>query len=255
MALALKVDLTVQTAPDADATFEKSSSGPIEISELVTSLDHQIVDEGTLNAGETNRSVALLPITSVKFLLIEAENDIQITLGGGAATGAAIEGSGGTYNTGFTGGETLNVDIDGVTLNVVFDVADQSLQQVINRINSVAALAGFAVGVASNNGSGQLRLASPTTGSSSIVDITSGTALVTLGLTVSTSTGLDATPGSSPITLRRLGDASSSADLSGLKAYALMTVVTGSLSITNLSATEKVGYRMLLVGDYTVDSC
>lgn len=253
MALALKVDWTVQTAPNADTTFQTSAAGPITISELVTSLDHLTVDEGTLAAGETNRVVQFSPVTAAKLLVVVAEGDIQISLGGGAATSGSITGVGGSYPTGFVGNETLLVTIDATPLTVVFTAADQSLAQVVNRINSVAALAGFAVGVAANNGSGQLRLTSPTTGTTSIVSITGGTGLTALGLSVSSSTGINSTPGSSPITLRRMADPAS--DLTGLKAYALMTVATGSMTITNLSGTDACPYKVLLVGDYTADVC
>jgi len=89
---------------------------------------------------------------------------------------------GGTYPTGFIGGETLNLVVDSVSFTTTFDLADQTLTAVINRINSYANVAG--VGVIATNVGSELCLTSNTTGAGSEVTISGGTGAVTLGLTV-----------------------------------------------------------------------
>jgi hypothetical protein len=90
---------------------------------------------------------------------------------------AAITGTAGTYPTGFVGGETLQVSIDGgATQIVTFTAADQTLAQVITRINSSTAST-----IAFDNG-GQLELRSLLQGYSASIEVVGGTALSTFGL-------------------------------------------------------------------------
>ncbi len=79
-------------------------------------------------------------------------------------------GAGGAYPTGFLGGEYLDLEIDGVAFRTVFLVADQTLADVVNRINAAAAFAGLNGAVASDSG-GELRLTSLITGIASIVNV------------------------------------------------------------------------------------
>ena len=93
-----------------------------------------------------------------------------------AAVGSIL-GSGGTYPTGFVGGETLELSIDGGgTQVVVFDAADQTLAQVVDRINAVTASS-----IASDNG-GELQLDSRIRGFSGSIEVVGGTSLAILGL-------------------------------------------------------------------------
>ena len=99
---------------------------------------------------------------------------VTSTFTGAAAT---LTGTGGTFPTLFVGGEQLELSIDGgPTLVVVFTDADQTLNQVIARINSTAAAT-----IASDSG-GQLQLASVLEGYSASIEVVGGNARATLGL-------------------------------------------------------------------------
>jgi len=90
---------------------------------------------------------------------------------------AYMRGLGANYPTAFVGGETLGLQIDsGPTQVITFQVGDQSLAQVIARIN--ATLTG-ATAAEDNN---QLGILSASLGASSKVDGVSGTAQAALGL-------------------------------------------------------------------------
>lgn len=92
-------------------------------------------------------------------------------------TAATITGTGGTFPTGFTGGETAEIRVDSDAARVVvFTAADQSLANVVARINAVLAL-----DVASDSG-GELQLSSVREGRAARIEIVGGTALATLGL-------------------------------------------------------------------------
>ena len=90
---------------------------------------------------------------------------------------ASITGSGGTYPTGFVGGETLEVSVDGApTLVVTFTAAEQTLAQVVAKVNAAAAAT-----IAYDNG-GELELRSLIGGTDASIEVVGGTALATLGL-------------------------------------------------------------------------
>jgi hypothetical protein len=63
------------------------------------------------------------------------------------AVPAVFTGSGATFPTGFSGGETLTPTIDTTTFVVTFDAADQNIEQVLARMNAAAALAGLSTPV------------------------------------------------------------------------------------------------------------
>ena len=75
---------------------------------------------------------------------------------------ATLQGVGGVYPTGFVGGEKLRLQIDNEVANIVFQVTDQTLTDVVARINSVFGPV-IGVPVAFENG-GQLLLKSKKTG-------------------------------------------------------------------------------------------
>ncbi len=105
------------------------------------------------------------------------------------AVAASAIGNGGTYPTGFVGGETLITTMDGVAVTTTFDAADQSLAQVVARVNAAFALAGFATPRASES-NGQLRI----DGVATRVDGAEGT--LTFAGTGAATLGMD--PGSNP---------------------------------------------------------
>jgi hypothetical protein len=97
---------------------------------------------------------------------------------GGVADGLLAPiatGSGGTYPTGFVGGETFPITIEGKFYNIVFAAGDQSLAQVVARINTTV---GGNTPYASASG-GELKFTATTLGS--VITIWDGTALATLG--------------------------------------------------------------------------
>lgn len=102
---------------------------------------------------------------------------------------AILEGSGAAFPTGFVGGETLNLDLDGTPVAVVFDVLDQSLTQVLNRINAACALAGLPTPRAVGTLGGQVSISSVATGPDATAEVVGGTAAATLGLSAAATTG------------------------------------------------------------------
>lgn len=224
-----------------------------DLEELVDTLEDSKDETGLLAAGETNRSIDLGDVQQVRLVYIEADAEIDVSFGAGVATGAVVTGSGGTFPTGFGGGETLDVEIDNLgSVAVVFTAAASTAQDVANEINAAFALAGILSGgtpvAPASVVGGEVRLTSPTTGSSSEVDITAGTALATLGLSVATVNGVAAEPGTSQYTLRRLANPAGST-ASTLKAYMLATIDASAVLLTNPDTVNAVRYRVLVVGD------
>jgi len=115
---------------------------------------------------------------------LEPAQTLSVSVDGAAAVTATfnaavgtITGTGGTFPTTFTGGETLELSIDGGPTQVVtFTAADQSLAQVIDRINAATASS-----IARDSG-GQLALDSVIRGYSGTIEVVGGTARATLGL-------------------------------------------------------------------------
>lgn len=99
-----------------------------------------------------------------------------------AAAQAQVDGSGGSFPTGFAGAENIVVDIDnsGVNQQIDFTASHQTLLEVLAEIN--AALVG---GSAEDDGSGELRIQSDKFGTASDVEIVSGSAnaLAAFGMT------------------------------------------------------------------------
>jgi hypothetical protein len=224
-----------------DCIFERS------FTELLDTLDHATSQKLTIAASTTNLPIDFGDVTQARLIYIESDTELEISLGGGAATSASVTGSGGTFPTSFAGGETLLLEIDGGGLiTCTFESTDQSLQQVANRINACAALNGQ-VNVAFLSG-GELQLTSPTTGTGSEVDIQGGTSAATLGLSVAVTNGVNSNPGTSNLLVQRpVSPTASSA--AGVLAYFLATVNTSSLYVTNNSATANANVSILIAGD------
>lgn len=218
----------------------------VSVTETLDTLDKAESRTIELEALEANVLVDKGDIETIRFLLIEANGDIDFYLGGSAPTTAQRTAVAGTYPTAFAGGETLDLEIDGVVFTVTFDVADQLLADVIKRINAASAFNGID-GLIASNASSQLRLTSQETGSGSQVSVVGGTGRATLGLAVGETLGVDPTPNSSPIRLRRLADPDSS-QIEALKTYALMNVQTTSLYVSNPSTENSVRARIVMAG-------
>ncbi len=103
-------------------------------------------------------------------------NDAANVIGTFLANKAAINGVSGTFPTNFTGGETLLLVVDGVTLPpIVFTDQEQTAAECIARINLVAA-----IDIAFANG-GEISLRSVIRGTAGYIEIAGGTAVTTLG--------------------------------------------------------------------------
>jgi hypothetical protein len=231
-----------------DSLFERSFTA------LLDTLDHATSQVLTLDASTTNYAVPFGAVTQARLIYIESDIEIEVSFGGGVATGASVTAVGGTYPTSFTGTETLLLEIDGGGLiTCTFDVADQSLVQVINRINACAALNGQA-NVAFDNG-GELQITSPTTGITSEVDIQGGTGAATLGLSVAVTNGINSNPGTSNLMIQRPADPTGASAAAGVLAYFLATINTGSVLLTNNSTTLNATVRVMIAGDLVAAVC
>jgi hypothetical protein len=245
MGVRTNVELTVQLGQNnqlVDFIFER------DLTALLDTLDHATAIVATLADAETNFVVPFGDVAEARLVYIEADGEVDVTFGGVLATAAIVTGVGGTYPTGFVGGETLELDIDnGGSFTVTFTVGASLLADVINEINAAAALTGLAP-IASDSG-GQLRLTSPTTGPTSEVEVVAGgTALATLGLTATVVNGLSGTPGTSPVSVRRPADPAGASAAAGVDAFLLATVRTTSITVDNLAGQE-VRLRVALAGD------
>lgn len=127
----------------------------------------------------------LLDFVGIEFLYIKADAPVSLRLN---AASAVLAGAGGIFPTGFLGGETLTLTIDGVPVSVVFDVADQTAAAVVARINAACALAGLATPRAAVV-SGQVQITGILTGAAGTVVVTGGTGAATLGLAGGSATG------------------------------------------------------------------
>ncbi len=108
---------------------------------------------------------------------------------------ATILGVAGTFPTTFAGGETLDLEIDGQVVNVVFAVGDQSNVQVAAAINVAAAAAGVP-GTPASVVTGEIQIAGAVASSAGEVVVTGGTGAATLGLTGLSAIGTDPVPAS-----------------------------------------------------------
>jgi hypothetical protein len=257
------VELTIQLGKDNDLTklqLDRSWQ------QLLDTLEHATTYDATLEAGESNHAVPFGDVSQCRLVYIEADGPLRITPGGGTSTSGQLDGVLGSYPTGFDGtADNLDLEIDGAAVSVDFESTDQSLTQVINRVNAAAALAGI-VGpgsvpttIARNNGSAQLRLKSPTTGVTSIVEVLNTSAagvLAALGLTATSNTGLNASPGQTPLTLLKPADTTGSDEALGVMTYLLATMVTTAFTIDNLDPDNAVNMLVAICGDLTpADPC
>lgn len=244
MGVRTSVDLAIQVGFDNgldDLAFDRN------LSEVLDTMEDVQSGSGSLAAGVTNRQLDLGDVQQGRLLYVEADGPLEVYINGALPTAAQVDGAGAAFPTGFVGGETFIFTLDGTPITVTFDAADQAIADVVNRINSAAALAGFSTPVASDNG-GQIRLTSPTTGSTSTLASFGGTAQAALGFAAAIDTeGVDPVPNTASWSLRRMADANGT-QVSTLKAYMLASVLVSSLFISNLSA-DVVSYRWVVVGD------
>lgn len=253
MGVRTKVDINIEVGGENDLSnclFGR------ELSELLDSMDDEKNETGLLAAGETNRSVDLGDIDEVRLVYIEAEGEIDVSFGAGAPTGAVILGVGGSFPTGFVGGEAMTVEIDNLgAVAIAFTVGASTAQDVCNEINAAFALAGILSGGVPVSPAtvvgGEVQLASPTTGITSEVEIAAIDAAVdaALGMAASTVVGAAAEPGTAQYSLMRMGNTGNESAVSGLKSFLLATLQATAVLLTNPSTTTAVAYRVCVVGD------
>jgi len=248
--------IRVSTALDLIAGYgnsldNKLFGGDGVLGELIDTLDHGEAGVYALDPGENNVAVDFGDVTEARLVYLEGDAEFEAVFGGTVATAAQITGVGGAYPTGFAGGETLNITINGTPVAITFDAADQSLVQVLARINYFALLLSLSC-VAFDSG-GQLQLKSPTVGDSSTVAVVSGTGMAALGLSVSSAQGANAAPGTSNLAISRPADPSGASAAEGLKSYILATIVATSVILSNPNSTAGVRIKTLIVGDLLTD--
>ena len=248
MGIRTNIDLSFQVGRN-NALSNLAFDGDLQL--ILDTLEFTSAGTAALDAGETNYVIPFGDVVNARLIYVESTGPFSLTPGGGLSIAAQADGAGGSFATGFVGGETLTLEVNNVAVPVVFDVLDQTLAQVINRINSAAALAGVTDGagvpatVARDNGSGQLRFVAPTTGIASEIDIQSGTSLATLGLTVAVTNGTEATAGQAPLRLAL----PSSVRGDNVRSFALMTLQTGGLTINNLDPASGIEVTYAVCGD------
>lgn len=153
-------------------------AGPVYYESIVmTAVPLRVSTAGSVGQNFTDLDV-LADFTALEFLYVKAASPVVLRIG---ADAAEVVGEGASYPTGFAGTETLLVTIDGTALTVAFTSGDQTLAQVVARINAAAALAGLPAPRASEL-DGQLRIRGVSTGAAGSVVVTGGTGAEALGL-------------------------------------------------------------------------
>lgn len=251
--MALRIQTTLNLVAGIDGLTPRIFGGDSVLSELLDTLAHGESATYTLQGGEQDVALGFGDVLQARLVYLEGDGEFEVEFGGVAPTSALINAVAGTYPTVFVGGETLSFKINGTLVSVVFDAADQTLVQVLARINYFAALLSLGV-VAFDNG-GQVRLKSPTTGIGSTAEvIAGGTALATLGLVAGTAQGAASTPGTSPIQVRRPADPDGASAAEGVKSYFLGTVVASSVKVSNLSDDAVLNLKSFIAGDLVPDA-
>jgi hypothetical protein len=126
----------------------------------------------------------------IELLAVHTDQKLFLRIG---ADVARVLGVGGTFPTGFGGGETAIVDYDGLgSVTTTFTAAAQTAAQVAAEMNAAAALAGLATPRVTVAISGELQIESIQTGAQGSVEVVGGTGLATLGLTAGTTLGAGA---------------------------------------------------------------
>ncbi len=223
------------------------------ISQILDTLEHSTTTTYEILGGETEQ-IDFGDITDLRYLYLSGDSEFSLALAAALATAGVLLGVAGTYPTGFTGGEVLELVVDTIPITVTFDVADQTRDEVVARINFDAANtnAAFVAKPIAFPNVAELLLRSLSTGPSSTVEVlASSTAavLTALGLTAATNAGTAAEPGTTDIQVLRPADPAGSSAAEGLQAYFLGTVQASALQVTNLSLTSALKLTAFLAGD------
>lgn len=147
------------------------------VSIVETPVPIQIATVGAVGAAFDDLSL-LDEIGTIELLFLRTSAPVVARIGAGPAI---LVGTGGTFPTGFSGGETFTLTIDGTAISVTFTAGASTAQDVANEINAAAALAGVATPRATVAASGQLSINSILTGTQGTVVVTGGTGAGTIG--------------------------------------------------------------------------
>ena len=255
MSLKTSVSYDVQVGFENDLNNLAYQRSRQELNDALDSIQTTVI---SLDANEQN-----VPIVSkvgaeaidVKFIYVEADGagGVDLSQGSAVATAAVLTGSGGTFPTGFAGGETWDITLDGVLTTVTFLVADQLLNDVVNRINSTfTGLGRPAIATAV----GELVLTSTTTGSGSNLTVENNAVATTLGFTGgATDTGDDPTAGTVAWQLRPMIPGGGQQAEAKAFLMAAITMTGDTMFLSNPSTTAAVTVRVAFVGDVTTVVC
>ncbi len=221
--------------------------------QILDTLEHGVSSTYNILGGATE-AIDFGDIATARYIYIEGDSEFSIAFAAALATAGIIAGAAGSYPTGFTGGEVLELKIDNLAITVTFTAADQTRDQVIARINFEAALAHeiFVADPIAFQNATELDLRSNTTGPASTVEVlaTSTAAVLTaLGLSVGVNTGDAAEAGTTDVRVLRPADPAGSSAAEGLQAYLLGTIEATAIQVTNLSATSALDLTVFLAGD------
>jgi hypothetical protein len=106
-----------------------------------------------------------------QFQLLSLKSNGAMTLRIGAAE-ASLIAVGGSYPTGFSGGQAFGFSIDQVAVTGTFLVGDQSISQVVTRLNQAAISAGLTYLPFTADVTGQVRITGKQTGLDGLILVT-----------------------------------------------------------------------------------
>ncbi len=252
MGIRLSTNIDVLAGLDNDLA-QKLFGGNSLVTGLLDTLEHGTGATYQINASATE-AIDFGDVTEARFIYLEAEGEFSVALAAAIATAGAIAGVAGSYPTGFSGGEVLELKVNTIAITVTFDVLDQTRDEVVARINFAAALADasfVADPIAFQNGA-ELDLRSNTVGPASTVEVLVGTSaavLAALGLSVGTGTGAAAEAGTTDIEVLRPADPAGASAAEGVQAYFIGTVKATAIQVTNLSTTAALNLTTFIAGD------
>lgn len=114
-------------------------------------------------------------LDTIQLLFVKATQPVVVRIGADAAD---LLGSAGSFPTGFVGGETFTVKVDGVTVAITFTSGAQSAAQVAVQINQAAVAAGLSFLPAYVQTNGQIGLRGLATGSDGSLQVTVANATI-----------------------------------------------------------------------------
>ena len=132
MGIRLSTNFDVTAGLNNDLS-QKLFGGNGVISALLDTLEHG--SSATYQIDPLSpESIDFGDVAEARFIYLEADGEFSVALSAALATAGIIAGVGGSYPTGFTGGEVLELEINGIPITVTFDAADQTRDEVVARV-------------------------------------------------------------------------------------------------------------------------